>query len=86
MVLIEEPIDLAEGRLTPHPCTVIDLTEDDEETVLDSEGLVRDFMSEEEEQVSNEEEETIQVDINQAAVDPAPEYLPSGIDDPFFSK
>ena len=43
-------------------------------------------MAEEEEQARNEEEEMIQAEINQAAVDPAPEYLPPDIDDPFFSK
>ena len=59
LVTIEEPIDLAERRPTPHPHTVIDLTEDDEETVPDLEGSVRDFMAEEEEQARNEEEETI---------------------------
>ena len=59
LVTIEEPIDLAERRPTPHPHTVIDLIEDYEETVPDLEGSVRDFMAEEEEQARNEEEETI---------------------------
>ena len=91
LVLIKELINLAERRPTPHPCTVIDLTEDDEETVPDSEGLVRDFMVEEEEQARNEEEEMIQAKVNWAAVDLAPEYLllyqnPPGINDPFVSK
>ena len=90
LVPIEEPIDLAERRPTPHPCTVIGLTDEDDEIVPDSEGLVRDFMVEEEEQARNEEE-TIQAEINQAAVDPAPECLtpyqdPPGIDDPFVSE
>ena len=88
MVPIEEPIDLAERRLTPHPRTVIDLTDEDDEIVLDSEGLIRDFMVEEEEQAQNEEKETIEAEVSQAATDPAPEYLPPyqdppGIDDPF---
>ena len=91
LVPIEEMIDLAERRLTPHPYMVIDLTDEDDEVVLDSEGSVRDFMAEEEEQDRNEEEETIQAKINWAALDPAPEYLshyqdPPGIDDPFVSK
>ena len=50
LVPIEEPIDLAERRLTPHPRTVIDLTDEDDEMVPDSEGLIRDFGAEEEEQ------------------------------------
>ena len=50
LVPIEEPIDLVERRPTPHPHTVIDLTDEDDEIVPDSEGLVRDFMAEEEEQ------------------------------------
>ena len=50
LVLIEEPIDLAESRLTPHPHLVIDLTNKDNKVVPDSEGLVREFMVEEEEQ------------------------------------
>ena len=50
LVPIKEPIDLAERRLTPHPCTVIDLSDEDDETVPDSEGLIRDFGAEEEEQ------------------------------------
>ena len=38
LVLIEEPIDLAERRLTPHPCTVINLTNEDDKIFLDLEG------------------------------------------------
>ena len=49
LVPIEEPIDLAERRPTPHPCTVIDLTDENDEVVLDLEESVRDFMAEEEE-------------------------------------
>ena len=90
LVPIKEPIDLAERRSTPHPCMVIDLTEDDEETVPDSEGSVRDFMAEEKEQARNEEEETIQAKINWTAADPTPKYLPPyqnppGIEDFFVS-
>ena len=91
LVPIEEPIDLAERRPTPHPCTVINLTDEDDEVVLDSEGSVRDFMAEEEEQTRNEEDETIEAEVSWAAADPAPEYLPPyqdppGIDDPFVSE
>ena len=91
LVPIEEPIGLAERGLTPHPCTVIDLTDEDDKIVLDLEGLVRDFMVEEEEQAWNEEDETIEAEVSWAAADPAPEYLllyqdPPGIDDPFVSK
>ena len=91
LVPIEEPIDLAERRSTPHPRTVIDLTDEDDEIVPDLEESVRDFMAEEEEQAWNEEEETIEAKVSQATADPAPEYLPPyqdppGIDDPFVSK
>ena len=44
LVPFREPIDLAERRQTPHLHTVIDLTDENDEEVLDSEGLVRDFM------------------------------------------
>ena len=88
LVPIEEPIDLAERRLTPHPHMVIDLTDEDDEVVPNSEGSVRDFMAEEEEQARNEEDETIEAEVSWATADPAPEYLPPyqdppGIDDPF---
>ena len=91
LVPIEEPIDLAERRPTPHPCSVIDLTDEDDEIVPDSEGSVRDFMVEEEEQARNGEDETIEAKVSWAATDPAPEYLPPyqdppGIDYPFISK
>ena len=90
MVPIEEPIDLEERRPTPHPRTVINLTDENDKIVPDSEGLVRNFMAEEE-QAWNEEDETIEAEVSWAAADPAPEYLPSyqdppGIDDPFVSK
>ena len=53
--------------------------------------LVRDFMVEEQEQAGNEEDETIEAKVSQAATDPAPEYLPPnqdppGINDPFVSE
>ena len=67
---------MAKRRPTPHPCVVIDLTDEDDGIVLDSEGSVRDFMAEEEEQARNEEDETIEAKVSQAAADPAPEYLP----------
>ena len=38
LVPIEEPINLAERRPTPHPCLVINLTDEDDEIVPDSEG------------------------------------------------
>ena len=82
---------MAERRLTPHPHTFIDLTDEDDKEVLDLEGSVRDFMVEEEEQARNEEDETIEAEFSRAATDPAPEYLPPyqdppGIDDPFVSE
>ena len=82
---------MAERRPTPHPRTVIDLTDEDDGVVPDSEGLFRDFMGEEEEQARNEEDEMIEAEISQATTDPAPEYLlpyqdPPGIDDPFVSE
>ena len=91
LVPIEEPTDLVESRLTPHPHTVIDLTDEDDKIVPDSEGSVRDFMAEEEEQAQNEEDETIEAKVGWATTDPAPEYLspyqdPPGIDDPFVSE
>ena len=91
MVPIEDPIDLAERRPTPHPCMVINLTDEDDEVVPDLEGSVRDFMAEEEEQARNEEHEMIEAEVSWATTDPAPEYLPPyqdppGIDDPFVSE
>ena len=83
LIPIEEPIDLAERRPTPHPSQIIDLTDDSDEVVPNSSGSsvesIRDFGEEEEEQAHNEEGETI------------PEYLPPyqdppGIDDPFVSE
>ena len=91
LVPIEEPIDLAERGTTLHPCTVIDLTDEDYQIILDSDGFVRDSMAEEEEQARNEEDETIEAEVSQATTYPAPEYLPlyqdpPGIDDPFVSE
>ena len=95
LILIEEPIDLAERRLTPHPSQIIDLTDDSDEVMPNSSGSlvesIRDFGEEEEEQARNEEGETIEAEVHQAMADPAPEYLPPyqdppGIDDPFVSK
>ena len=91
LVPIEEPIDLAERRPTPHPHMVIDLTDENDKVVLSSEEWVSDFMVEEEEQARNEEDEMIEAKVSQAAADPAPEYLPLyqdplGIDDSFVSK
>ena len=94
LIPIEEPIDLAERRPTPHPSQVIDLTDDSNDVMPGSLGslieLIRDFKEEEEEQARNEEGETIEAEVHRAMADPAPEYLPPyqdppGIDDPFVS-
>ena len=95
LVPIEEPIDLAERAPTPHPCEVINLTLDDDNDYLvpdseeGSDGSFRDFAAEEAEQATNEEYQTEQAAIAEAAADPAPEYLPPyqdppGIDEPFL--
>ena len=95
LIPIQEPIDLAKRRLTPHPREVIDLTDDSQDvmpgTLGSSEGSIRDFAGEEEEQAHNEEGETIEAGVRRAMADPAPEYLPPyqnppGIDDPFVSE
>ena len=95
LIPIEEPIDLAERRPTPHPSQIIDLTDDSDDVMLGSLGSsgesIRDFGVEEEEQAHNEEGETIETEVCRAIADPAPEYLPPyqdppGIDDPFVSK
>ena len=61
LVPIEEPIDLAKRRLTPHPHEVIDLTDDSDDVMLGSSQssgeLIRDFAAEEQEQAHNEEGE-----------------------------
>ena len=53
LIPIEEPIDLAERRPTPHPSQVIDLTDDSDDVMLGSSGSsiesIRDFGEEEEE-------------------------------------
>ena len=99
LIPIEEPIDLAERRPTPHPSQIIDLTDDSDDVMPGSLGslveLIRDFR-EEEEQTHNEEGETIEAEVCRAMADPAPEYLPPyqdppyqdppGIDDPFVSE
>ena len=96
LIPIEEPIDLAKRRPTPHPHEVIDLTDDSDDVMPDTSGLsseesIRDFAGEEEEQAQNEEGETIEAEVCQAMADPAPEYLPPyqdspGIDGPFVSE
>ena len=95
LIPIEEPIDLAERRLTPHPRDVINLTDNSDDMMPDTSGSlvdsIWDFGEEEEEQAWNEEGETIEAKVHQAMADPAPEYLPPyqdppGIDDPFMSK
>ena len=66
LIPIEEPINLAERRLTPHPCEVIDLTNDSNDVMPDtsgSSGSIRDFPGEEEEQALNEEGETIEAEV-----------------------
>ena len=95
LIPIEEPMDLAERRPTPHPSQVIDLTGDSDDVMPGSSGSsvesIRDFGEEEEEQAQNEEGETIEAEVHQAMADPAPEYLPPyqdppGINDPFVSE
>ena len=95
LIPIEEPIDLAERRLTPHPRDVINLTDNSDDMMPDTSGSlvdsIWDFGEEEEEQACNEEGETIEAEVRRAIADPAPEYLPPyqdppGIDDPFVSK
>ena len=80
LIPIEEPIDLAERRPTPHPRDVIDLTDDSDEVMPGSSGSsiesIRDFGEEEEEQARNEEGETLEAEVRRAMADPAPEYLP----------
>ena len=86
LIPIEEPIDLAERRPTPHPHEVIDLTDDSDEVFPGSSGSliesIRDFGAEEEEQARNEEGETIEAKFRRAMADPAPEYLPPYEDPP----
>ena len=67
LIPIEEPIDLAERRPTPHPSQVIDLTNDSDEVMLGSSGSsvesIREFGEEEQEQACNEEGETIEAEV-----------------------
>ena len=95
LIPIEEPIDLAERRPTPHPSQIIDLTDDSDDVMPDSSGssveLIRDFGEEEQEQARNEEGEMIEAEVCRAMADPALEYLPPyqdppGINDPFVSE
>ena len=95
LIPIEEPIDLAERRPTPHPSQIIDLTDDSDDVMPGSSGssveAIRDFGEEEEEQARNEEGEMIEAEVRRAMEDPAPEYLPPyqdppDIDDPFVSE
>ena len=95
LIPIEEPIDSAERRPTPHPREVIDLTDDSDEVMPGSLGSsiesIRDFGEEEEEQARNEEGEMIEAEVCRAMADPAPEYLPPyedppHIDHPFVSE
>ena len=68
LVPIEEPIDLAERRPTPHPSQIIDLTDDSDEVMPGSSGSlvesIQDFGEEEEEQAHNEEGETIEAEVH----------------------
>ena len=68
LILIEELIDLAERRPTPHPCEVIDLTDSSNDVMPDTSGSseesMRDFAEDEEEQACNEEGETIEAEIH----------------------
>src|SRR6202000_1549973 len=85
LIPIEEPIDLAERRPTPHPRQIIDLTDDSDEGVpvsSSSSESIRDFGAEKEEQARNEEGETIEAEVRRAMADPAPEYLPPYEDPP----
>ena len=86
LIPIEEPIDLAERRPTPHPRDVVDLTDDSDEVMPglsgSSIGSIRDFGVEEEEQARNKEGETIEAEVCRAMADPAPEYLPPYEDPP----
>ena len=94
LIPIEEPIDLAERRPTPHPSQIIDLTDDSDEVMPGSSGSsesIRDSGEEEEEQARNEEGETIEAEVRRAMADPAPEYLrpyedPPDIDHPLVSE
>ena len=67
LIPIEELIDLAKRRPTPHPRELIDLTDDSDDVMPDSSGFsesIRDFTREEEEQACNEEGETIEAEVH----------------------
>ena len=67
LISIEEPIDLAERRPTPHPSQIIDLIDDSDEAMPNSSGSsvesIWDFGEEEEEQAHNEESLTIEAEV-----------------------
>ena len=67
LIPIEELIDLAERRLTPHPHDIIGLTDNSDDvmpgTSESSVELIRDFGAEEEEQAWNEEGEMIEAEV-----------------------
>ena len=67
LIPIEEPINLAERRPTPHPSQIIDLTDDSDEAMPNSSGSlvesIQDFGEEEQEQARNEEGETIEAEV-----------------------
>ena len=67
LIPIEESINLAERRPTPHPSQLIDLTDNSDDVVPASSGSsvesIRDFGEEEEEQARNEEGEMIEAEV-----------------------
>ena len=67
LILIKEPINLAERRLTPHPRDIIYLTDNSDDVMPATSGSlvesIRDFGEEEEEQAQNEESETIEAKV-----------------------
>ena len=68
LIPIEEPINLAERRPTPHPSQIIDLTDDSDDVVPGFSGSlvesIRDFGEEEQEQARNEEGEMIEAEVH----------------------
>ena len=64
LIPIEEPIDLAKRRPTPHPSQIIDLTDNSDDMMPGSSvESIRDFGEEEEEQARNEEGEMIEAEV-----------------------
>ena len=67
LIPIEELINLAERRPTPHPHEVINLTNDSDAVMPDTlgslVGSVRDFVGEEEKQRQNEVGKTIEAEV-----------------------